>query len=278
MCTAISLPGGFFGRTLDLHQSPGERVCRLERGQKLPLRCAEAAVVRSSILGMAHESKGTPLFYDAMNEHGLAMAALRFPDLCAYHAPQEGKVNLAPFELIPYVLSSCASLMEAKALLSRVSLADVAFSPALPNTPLHFMLADSQGSLVVESTADGLHLYDNPAGVMTNSPDFPWHVQHLSLRAHRPGGDCAAALPGDVSSASRFVRAAYARAHSAAPKGTSGAMQLFHLLDFVCIPRGLTLGEGGKLPYTVYACAMDLDAKAYYYRTYQDGRIQQMML
>ena len=275
MCTAISLPGGFFGRTLDLHQSPGERVCRLDRGHSLSLRCGGTAVSCAAMIGMAHESEGTPLFYDAMNEHGLAMAALRFPDHCAYHGAQAGKLNLAPFEVIPYVLGACRTLEDARKLLACANIADASFSPALPNTPLHFMLADKRESLVIESTADGLHLCANPAGVMTNSPDFPWHLQHLALRAHRPGGESEAALPGDFSSASRFVRAAYARKHSTAPEGVSGTMQLFHLLYFVSVPRGLTQGEGNTLPYTVYACAMDLKRRIYCYKTYEEGIIRQ---
>lgn len=275
MCTAISLPGGFFGRTLDLHESPGERVCRLPGGQCFTARLAPAIKHGAAIIGMAHEAEGTPLFYDGMNEHGLAMAALRFAGPCVYHAPRDGMLSLAPFEVIPYVLTSCKTLEEAKALLARANVTDIPFSPAIKNTALHFLLTDGRQSLVIESTQEGLHLYDNPYGVMTNSPEFPWHDRHMTLRAHRPGGESAAALPGDLSSEARFVRAAYAKKHSAAPEGVSGAMQLFHLLNFVSVPRGLTLGDGGVLPYTVYACAMDLKRKVYAYRRYGEGNIRE---
>ena len=294
MCTAIySQDGGaLFGRNLDLECSLGERVVFCPRGFPLPLRTLPDIAQHAALLGMAHVADGQPLFYDAVSEHGLAMAGLNFPGFCTYHETKEGALNLAPFELIPYVLGTCRTLEEARTLLRRVSLTDAAFSPALPNTPLHFMLASQEGSLVIESTADGLHIYDNPAQVMTNSPPFPWHIQRLSdfmglsrnpaenrfspalnLRAYSRGMG-AMGLPGDLSSSSRFVRAAFARANSACPQNVSPVSHFFHLLDFVAMPGGCVRLEDGRDEITVYSSCMDLEKGIYYYKTYESSTLR----
>ena len=292
MCTAILTQdgGSLFGRNLDLECSLGERVVFCPRGFPLPLRTLPDIAQHAALLGMAHIADGQPLFYDAVSEHGLAMAGLNFPGFCAYHKEKSDALNLAPFELIPYVLGTCRTLAEARACLSRANLMDTAFSSALPNTPLHFMLASCEGALVIESTADGLHVYDNPAQVMTNSP--PWLMQRLvdfmglsrdpaenrfspslDLRAYSRGMG-AMGLPGDLSSSSRFVRAAFARANSACPKGTSPVSQFFHLLDFVAMPGGCVRLEHGRDEITVYSSCMDLDRGIYYYKTYESSAIR----
>ena len=290
MCTAIALssPGCFFGRNLDLERSIGEKVVFCPRAFPLALRHLPAISRHAAILGMAREEDGFPLYFDAMNEHGLAMAGLNFPDFCAYHPIDKKKPNVAPFELIPYVLGTCDSLHAARALLEQINLTDTPFSPTFPNTPLHFMLTSREGSLVIESTKDGLQTYDNPVDVMTNSPPFPWHMQRLcdfmglsadpaslrfggSLPLHAYSrGMGAIGLPGDLSSSSRFVRAAFARANSVCPSDSSGALQLMHLLDFVAMPRGCVRLEDEQLEYTVYTSCMDLEQKTYYYKAYED--------
>lgn len=297
MCTAIALTAGqhYLGRSLDLHASLGERVILCPRRFPLPLRHLPILPHHHAFIGMAHVQDGFPLYYDAVSEHGLAMAALNFPHFCAYHDMHPSRKNLAPFELIPYVLGTCKTLAKARAVLESITLCDTAFSPECPNTPLHFILASAEGCLVIESMEDGLHVYDNPAGVMTNSPPFPFHMQRLAdfmgltseppsnrfspalpLRAYSFGMG-ALGLPGDLSSSSRFVRAAFARANS--PDGENdGANQLFHLLDFVSMPRGCVRLEDGRLEYTVYTSCMSLETGIYYYKTYENSAVRSASL
>lgn len=293
MCTAIALcaPRRCFGRNLDLEYSMGEGLVLCPRRFPLPFRHLPEMAQHAAFLGMACVKDGFPLYFDAVSEHGLCMAALNFPHFCAYHAAKEDAVNVASFELIAYVLASCRTFSQARTLLSRIRLTDDAFSPALPPSPLHYMLSDGEHSLVIESCADGLHLYDNPSHVMTNSPPFPYHMQRLSdfmgVTREEPrcrfGGDLpllaysramgAMGLPGDLSSSSRFVRAAFARANSDAGEQTDAAVQLFHLLDFVAFPRGLARLEDGRFEYTLYACCMDAAAGAYYYKKYESCKV-----
>ncbi len=284
MCTVLRF-GGFFGRNLDLDGSYGEQVCVLPRGFPLDFRRLGRLDRHFALVGMALAEDGYPLFYDAANEKGLAMAGLNFPGNARYFPAAEGRDNVAPFELIPWVLGQCASLGEARRLLERGNVMDIPFRDGWPATPLHWMVADSTGSLAVESTADGLHIYEDRAEVLTNNPPFPYQLFNLNNYRHlspdtpeeRFGmelevycqGMGGLGLPGDGSSMSRFVRAAFGVKNALEAGGIS---QVFHLLDSVKMLRGLCRTDGGQWDYTVYSGCMDLEKGRYYYVT--DGNRQ----
>lgn len=204
---------------------------------------------------------------------------------------------MASFELIPLLLGSCRTLTQARALLQQLQLVDTAFSADLPPTPLHWMLADRTGALTVEAEADGLHLYENPVGVLTNEPPFPTQLLHLAdYMALSPAppentlipevalpyssrGMGALGLPGDLSSPSRFVRAVFTRRHAAPAKPEAENIhQFFHILQSVSQTRGcVQLPEGG-LEYTRYACCCDLHRGTYYYKTYENSQLRAVRL
>ncbi len=246
----------------------------------------------AAMIGMATVAEGVPLFYDAVNEHGLAMAGLNFPGNAYYAALAEGKDNIAPFELIPWILGQCKSMCEAQALLTHINLADISFCEQLPSTPLHWILSDRERDLVIEPMRDGLHLYENPVGVLTNNPPFAQQLANLADYRHlrndnaavvREAGlpyetDCqglgAVGLPGDLSSMSRFVRAAFGRKHSVCDADeASSVSQIFHLLSSVKMVRGLCKTDEGGWDITLYSACMNLDRGLYYYTTYDNRRI-----
>lgn len=287
MCTAL-LWRGLFGRTLDLEYSYREQVVYLPGRAPFPLRACHMPAPRNDILGMAHVEDGYPLFYDGMNRHGLAMAALNFPLSAAYHSHQDDKDNAAPFELIPWVLGQCSTTEQAQDLLSRTSILQADFSSRLPATPLHWLIADHAHTIAVESLPDGLHVYPDPAGVLTNEPPFPVQFSrlndflHLSARPPRSSfspvlslspisrGMGAVGLPGDWSSQSRFVRCAFA-AHNSSPP--ADVTQFFHLMSTVEVPRGCVRTEDGKEVTTVYTSCCDLRTGIYHYVTYDNRQI-----
>ncbi len=294
MCTALSYKPNehYFGRTLDLDRSYGEEVCLLPRRFPISFRNLGQWKEHFAILGMATVAGGFPLLYDGVNEHGLAMAGLNFPGNAVYHPAHPAKDNAAPFELIPWILGQCKTVEEAAGLLARLNVADISFSEALPSSPLHWMLSDKEGSVVVESMADGLHVYQNPAGVMTNNP--PFEKQLFNLRNYRHlradngenhfskelllesycQGLGALGLPGDVSSMSRFVRIAFGRAHSVCGDTEAAAVgQFFHLLGSVSMNRGICLTEEGTWDITVYTSCMNTARGLYYYTTYDNRQI-----
>ncbi len=284
MCTALRF-GRLFGRNLDLDRSLGEEICILPRQFPLKFRHEGLLEHHYAMIGMAVMAEGVPLYYDACNEEGLAMAGLNFPGNACYFPEAPGKDNVAAFEFIPWILGRCANLGEARALLARLNLTDTPFHPMLPPSPLHWMIADREGSLVVESTAEGLQVYENPADVLTNNPAFPYHLFQLNNYRHLSvdtppntfgtelevycQGLGGIGLPGDVSSMSRFVRMAFLSKNAEAADGLS---QFFHLLDSVKMIRGCCRTGEGTWDYTVYSACMDTLAGKYYYTT--DGNRQ----
>ena len=286
MCTAIC-DGALFGRTLDLECSFGEAVVITPRNFGFSFLHEGELSGHYAMIGVAHLGDGVPLYYDAMNEEGLCIAALNFPDNAVYFKPIADAHNVASFELIPWLLSRCASVREARELLYKTNMTDESFSDKLVTTPLHFMISDREGSITVESVASGLCIYDNFFGVMTNSPPFDYHRTYLSgfmslcsrppenklcpsvKLAHFSRGMGAVGLPGDYSSPSRFVRAVYAK-FKATKKSDKMAQinRFFHLMDTVSIPSGCVKTERGEDVLTVYTSCADMDGLAYYFTTY----------
>ena len=261
MCTAIAFHGKefYFGRTLDHGRSYGEEVVIAPRNFPLPFREAEDLPRHLAIMGMAHVENGYPLFYDAMNEAGLCMAGLNFTGFARYGHP--GRDRIAPFEFLPWVLGRCDDLAQAKGLLQSICLTRTDFSAALPCARLHWIIADRSGALTVESTGDGLHIYDNPVGVLTNDPTFPHQLKLLDREAD---------LPGDLSSSSRFRRVAFTKSH-ARTAGTVG--DFFHILDTVAqVP-----GCNGDM-FTRYTSCCAPGEGRYYYTTYENRRITALTL
>lgn len=289
MCTAISSTGErhLFGRTLDLECSYSENVVITPRAFDFSFIYEKRQSQGLAMIGTAHVANGVPLYYDAVNEAGLCAAGLNFPQFAVYRPYEEGKRNIASFELIPWVLSQCRSLNEAITLLEDTNVTSDSYSPELPSTPLHWLISDKSGSIAAEPMENGLNIYSDPFGVLTNSPPFPFHLSNLSnymgLSPSAPSntlfpstelayysrGLGAFGLPGDFSSASRFVRATFANAHT--HKGISKQEQIsgfFHVMDTVAQPKGCALTETGRPIYTVYTSCADTESGEYYFTTY----------
>lgn len=281
MCTAIfDKNNRLFGRTLDLEHSYGEAVTATPRGFTFSPRIEKPFACRFSIIGMATVRDGYPLYYDGVNEKGLAMAGLNFPKSACYHEKKDGALNLAPFEIIPYILGQCQDIGEAMEHLERLNVCDISFSAELPSTPLHWIAADKSRCIVIESVKNGLEIYENKPCVMTNEPPFPYHLSRLEdfagLSATERGGYSrglsAYGLPGDFSSFSRFVRAAFLLKNSVTEGDAEN--QFFKILDNVSIPRGAVRLENGENVITQYSSCMDMEKGIYYYKTYSDSQIQ----
>ncbi len=293
MCTAINYhtKDHYFGRNLDLEFSYHETVTITPRNYEFTFRNAGVMDHHYAMIGMAYEQEGYPLYYEATNEKGLSMAGLNFPGNADYKEKMDGKDNITPYEFIPWILGQCANIAEARGLLSNLNLVKEAFSAALPLSPLHWIISDKETSIVVESVKKGLNIYDNPVGVLTNNPEFDYHLLNLSnytkLSPRQPEtkfaqlpmelysrGMGAFGLPGDWSSASRFVRAAYVK-HNAVSEDNEEASvnQFFHMLDAVANPRGCVEVREGQYQITIYSCCCNVDKGIYYYTTYENRQI-----
>lgn len=294
MCTAATYysKDHYFGRNLDLEFSYHETVTVVPRNYELHFRHVEDMKHHYALIGMAYVVEDYPLFYDAINEVGLGMAGLNFPENADYKASRSDVDNVTPFEFIPWILGQCASVQEAKVLLERINLINENFSEQLPLSPLHWVIADKECSVVVEQTASGLHVYDNPVGVMTNNPMFDMQQfylnNYMNLSPEPPvnrfskkldlqqysRGMGAMGLPGDLSSSSRFVKAAFTRMNSVSGESEKESVsQFFHILSSVEQQRGCVhLGED-KYEITIYTSCCNLDKGLYYYNTYENHQI-----
>ena len=294
MCTAITYRtrDHYFGRTLDLEFSYNESVTVTPRNYPFSFRTLPALASHHAIIGMATVADGYPLYYEATNEHGLSMAGLNFPGNAHYFPPCEGKDNVTPFEFIPWILGQCKTLAEARTLLAKINLCDIPFSAEFPLSPLHWILADRDGAITVESVAEGLKIYENSVGVLTNNPRFDYHMTHLCdylNLTHLPPenrfadgidlptysrGMGAMGLPGDLSSASRFVRAAFVKLNSVSGESEDESVcQFFHILGAVGQQRGCVQMPDGRYEITVYTSCCNTDRGIFYYTTYENSRI-----
>lgn len=286
MCTAVSYTAGrhYFGRNLDLDHNYGEQVTVAAR--HFPVAGMEK---HSGIIGMAAVIDGYPLFFEGTNEDGLSVAALNFPGNAVYHKAAEGKENIPSYDFISYLLTRCKTCREAKALLKNAVICDCQFGEKTPTTPLHWLVADREMAFAAESTAEGLQLYDDPIGVLTNNPPFPYHrdnlCRYMALHSGKaenrlaPSLDLkpfsfgmgAVGLPGDFSSPSRFVRAAFVLHNS--PKNEDRAVsQFFRILDAAAVPDGCVKTDSG-FQKTLYSCCCDTDRGIYYYTTAHNRQI-----
>lgn len=294
MCTAATYltKDFYFGRTLDYGFSYGEEIIVTPRNFPFRFRYEKTVERHYAIIGTAHLADGYPLYYDAVNEKGLAVAGLNFVGNAVYRKREEGKDNIAQYEFIPWILSNCASVKEAKAFLKRISLTGDAFSKELPPASLHWMIADRSQCITVEPLKEGLKIYDNPVGILTNNPPFEVQLFSLNnymglssklakntfgkrLRLRRYSlGLGAMGLPGDNSSQSRFVRAAFVKLNSvSASDEISSVNQFFHILGAVEHQRGCCETEEGKQEVTIYTSCMNADKGIYYYTAYDNRTI-----
>lgn len=293
MCTASNYitDNHYFGRNFDYEISYNERVTVTPRKYELKFRKIDDIKTHYAIIGIAAGIDEYPLYYDACNEKGLAIAGLNFAGNAVYREFEEDMVNVTPFELIPYLLGTCSSVSEAREALGKINLVNINFADELPLSPLHWMISDEVESIVVEPLADGLKVYDNPVGVLTNNPPFDKQLFYLNnyrgLSNKNPEntfgvdleeysrGMGAIGLPGDLSSASRFAKVAFTRANSYSDNDEASSVgQFFHILGSVEQQNGCTFIDNPDLyEYTIYTSCYNTNKAILYYRTYHNSQI-----
>ena len=294
MCTCINFKTGnnYFGRTLDLEYRFNEKVVITPRKYKFKLKNKSIINTKYSIIGMATVIEDYPLYAEATNEKGLAIAGLYFPKNAYFFNPDDSKFNLAPYELIPYFLGSCSTVEEVKKIIPNLNITNIPFAENLPITDLHWMISDGTNCIIVEQMKEGLKIYDNPIGVLTNNPPFDYHLMNINnysnltpyydkskfsskIKLEQYGqGMGAIGLPGDNSSASRFIRAAFNKLNSICNDDEENSVtQFFHILDSVTFVQGATITKENKVDITIYSCCMNTNKGIYYYKTYTNNQI-----
>ena len=294
MCTAATYKTKdfYFGRTLDYEFSYGDEVTVTPR--KYPFRFRKMGIMENhyAMIGMAHVAENYPLYYEAVNEQGLGMAGLNFVGNADYKEEARGMDNVALFEFIPWILGQCASVKEVRKLLVRINLVKIPFNDKFPLAELHWLISDRNESITVESVKEGMKVYDNPMGVLTNNPPFAEQLfqlnSYMNLSTKSPEnhfsdkltfhtysrGMGALGLPGDLSSQSRFVRATFTKMNSVSGDSESESVsQFFHILGSVEQQRGCCNVGDGKYEITIYTSCCNADKGIYYYTTYENHQI-----
>lgn len=294
MCTAATYKTKdfYFGRTLDYEFSYGDEITITPRNYEFNFRKVKKIESHYAMIGMAHVAGEYPLYYDAINEKGVGIAGLNFVGNAYYNECIDGKDNIAQFELIPWILGQCESVKEVRELLKNINITNEPFSEKFPLAQLHWIIADRDESITVESMKDGLRIYDNPAGVLTNNPPFDKQMfelnKYMNLSPKSPKnnfsdkldmeyysrGMGAIGLPGDLSSQSRFVRVCFVKMNSkSGDDEKSSVSQFFHILNSVDQQRGCCEVADGKYEITIYTSCCNASKGIYYYTTYNNHQI-----
>ena len=294
MCTAVTYKTKdfYFGRTLDYEFSYCDEVTITPRNYPFSFKYLGEINTHYAMVGMSYVANDYPLYYEAINEKGLGVAGLNFVGNAHYNDFIEGKDNIAQFELIPFILSKCTTVKEVKNLLNNINIVNIPFSKDLPVAQLHWIIADKDECITVESVKEGLKIYDNPVGVLTNNPPFDKQMFQLNNYMHLSPknpentfsnklnlesysrGMGALGLPGDLSSQSRFIRAAFTKMNSLSGDSESESVsQFFHILGSVDQQRGCCELDNGEYEITIYSCCCNASKGIYYYTTYNNHQI-----
>lgn len=294
MCTAVTYKTKdfYFGRTLDYEYSYCDEVTITPRNYPFSFKYLGEINTHYAMIGMSYVANDYPLYYEAINEKGLGVAGLNFVGNAHYNDFVEGKDNIAQFELIPFILSKCTTVKEAKNLLYNINIVNIPFSNDLPVAQLHWIIADKDECITVESVKEGLKIYENPVGVLTNNPPFDKQMFQLNNYMHLSPknpentfsnklnldsysrGMGALGLPGDLSSQSRFTKVAFTKMNSLSGDSESESVsQFFHILGSVDQQRGCCELDNGEYEITIYTCCCNASKGIYYYTTYDNHQI-----
>lgn len=299
MCTCITFKAKefYFGRNLDLEYSFGEKVVVTPKKYQFKLKNNTIFQTKYAIIGMATVYANYPLYADATNEEGLSIAGLYFPGNAVYNDEKENCDNIASFELIPWILGSFSNVLALKKVLKRLNITNKPFNEIFPVTELHWMISDKNECIVLEQTKNGLQIYDNPYGVLTNNPPFYYHdinmSNYINISAKLPEnkfskdinlkpygqGMGMIGLPGDVTPTSRFVRATFNKFNSITDEDEESCVsQFFHILDSVSMIKGTVITKENKNDMTIYSSCINTTKGIYYFKTYYNNQIHAVAL
>lgn len=298
MCTAINvkLKDTYFGRNLDLDYIFDARVIIVPRNYEIKFKKEDTIYSHYAMMGVGIVIDEYPLFADAINEKGLSIAGLNFPFNAKYYEYDESKKNLTTYELVLYLLATCKDIHEVKKELKNINVLNEDFSPHVKLTPLHFLISDKESSIVLETTVDGMKVYDNKFNILTNNPPFEYQKEYLSnfesltnqsidpntislsSQLFYSYGSGGYGLPGDYSSASRFIKAHFVKNYLVpSKKELENVRSFFSVLDSVYMPYG-SIKTALGYEHTMYTTCYNSSRGILYYKTYENPNINEILL
>jgi len=307
-CTGIMLPNSdgtiVHGRTLELGLLVDTTIAVVPRGYEFPGKAPGGTGMkyRAKYAAVGAYTFNELAIADGINEKGLAVGAFYLPTFAKYAEITEQNCTkaLSPIDFPNWILVQFETVAEVRAAITagQVVIAPTVLEGWGPEAPpLHYAVYDKTGACIVIEPVDGkLKVYDNPLGVLTNSPTFDWHLTNLrnyialnprnvppveiaGVKLQQLGqGSGMLGLPGDFTPPSRFVRAAvFSAAAFPAPSVDQGILQVFHILNNFDIPIGVAREEHQGVvhsDYTQFTAARDPQNLRYYYKSYDDQTIR----
>lgn len=302
MCTSLTLTTNskhhFLARTMDFGFQLEGRPVFIPRNYIWKKQLDGVKKTTYGFIGTGR-NLGEYFLADGVNEQGLAVAELYFLNEAKYSSEaKEDKINLAPHEFIMWLLGDIANISDLRKRISTINLVDEAVPLLGFVPPLHFIVTDKTGeTVVIESDSGELLIKDNPVGVMTNSPEFGWHLKnlnnYLSLQPNnfqmkkidnfevKPFGQGSGTygLPGGYTSPERFVRTAYLRSLTDSGNTLDEALNaISKILDNVTIPKGVNIKNDGSVDYTQYRSIFNVTEKTYYFNPYESQEVFKLAL
>ncbi len=243
---------------------------------------------------------------DGMNEQGLSVGLLFFPGFGEYQTVPKGQNEkaLSSVDFATWLLGNFSTVDEVRNALEKVYVWGTPVD--LPKQkkavlPCHYGVYDASGKgIVIEYTKDGLAIFDNEVGVLTNAPTYDWHVTNLRnyiglsalqvppieignlLLTPIGQGTGMRGIPGDFTPPSRFVRTAAMKYLADPAENAHGAINLAnHILNTVDIPIGTVKDvkpTGTSKDYSQWVVIKDLTNKHLYFRSYYNPTLQKIDL
>lgn len=299
ICTTIGFAhnlGQVFGRTLELGIVLDNKILYVPKGSEFIETIDSKIASKYNVLGAGFFDIAS--FGDGINEAGLMGSSNFFPGYASFaKAPEEGKINTTTPNAFDYLLSVCKNVEEVKKEAQNILLIEkIGDEESSAN---HFFFMDKEGNKVVLEPENGkLLTYDNPYGVLTNAPQFPWHTTNLknyiNLDPENTGtgifndtavkqlgeGTGMLGLPGDFTPPSRFIRAAYYVSNTKKDmKRNDAILQGFRILSQFDIPEGAILDPVEKhTDETLYTSIMDTEKQGYHIKAHTNINLQSYYL
>lgn len=303
-CTSLLLQtkdgGNIYGRTMEFGfelESEGVFVPRgyAMNGAGVPGKPGMKWTSKYAVIGM--NAFGAELLVDGINEKGLTGGILYFAPIADYSDPKDvpSSEMLTPWEFISWALMNFETVDEVKEAIGGIKVVTAVLPQLKIVPPFHYVLHDANGNSIVVEPVDGeLKVHDNPVGVMTNNPAFPWHMTNLQnyvnlnpmnapdnkIRGYTIQGSGQGTgwlgLPGDPTSPSRFIRAlAYSMTVNTLPSGIESVRLVEHIMNNFDIPIGWVQNKSGKeFDYTQWTAIADIKNRVYYVKTYTNQRLK----
>ncbi len=303
-CTSLLLTtsdnGYVYGRTMEFGfelESKGIFVPRgyAMEGRKNSGKTGKTWTSKYAVIGLNALDMG--IVVDGMNEKGLTGGILYFPGYAEYTPEKDANPAkaLAPWEFLSWALMNFATVDEVKAAIDQVQVVGDTIPKMNIVPPFHYTLHDASGkSIVIEPTGGKLVVYENPTGVMTNAPEFPWHLTNLrnyvklsskNAPALKVKGDTIDSfgegsgwlgIPGDPTPPSRFIRAmAFSMSVTPTKDGIESVRLAEHIMNNFDIPYGSIRDDNGKpADYTQWTGIADITGRTYYVKTYNNSTLK----